>query len=97
MNQSHNDRKPLAPRLGAVGNSLTLALKPWRGVFFDGPQPEQDSEGDEIPVWVVYVGNEDAEPVGKVYKCHSFGGAETLALRIAKDRRLELIQDAMPA
>ena len=69
---------------------------PWRGVFFDGPEPDQDSEGDEIPVWVVYVGDEEAEPVGKVYRCHSFAPAQSLAERMAKDRRLELIHEAMP-
>jgi hypothetical protein len=96
MNQSYNKRKPLAAHLGDVGNGLTLAVKPWRGVFFDGPQPDQDPEGDEVPVWVVYVGNEDAEPVGQVYQCRSFRGAEALAQRMAKDRHLELIHEAMP-
>ena len=97
MNQFHNRRRPLAAHLGDVGNALTLAVKPWRGVFFDGPQPDQDREGDEIPVWFVYVGDKDAEPVGKVYRCNSFAPAQSLAQRMAKDRKLELIQDAMPA
>lgn len=70
---------------------------PWRGVFFDGPQSDQDHEGEEIPVWFVYVGDEDAEPVGTVYKCHSFKPAEQLAERMSQNRRLELIHEAMPA
>jgi len=96
MNQSHNGRKPLAPRVGAEGNSLTLGLKPRRGVCFVGPQPDQDSEGDEIPVCIVYIGDEAADPVAKVYTSHSFHGAEALALCMAKDRHLDPIQDAMP-
>jgi hypothetical protein len=80
-----------------MDNGLTPTPKPWRGVFFDGPQSDQDPEGDEIPVWVVYVGNEEAEPVSKVYKCYSFSSAEALAKRMARDRRLELILEAMPA
>jgi hypothetical protein len=36
----------------------------YRAVYFDGPQPEQNHDGDEIPVWLVYVGDEDADPVG---------------------------------
>jgi hypothetical protein len=89
------DRNRLAAKLGATRPAPRG--KPWRGVFFDGPQSDQDREGEEIPVWFVYVANEDAEPIGRVYRCHSFGPAEALAKRMAKDRRLELIQEAMPA
>jgi hypothetical protein len=69
----------------------------WLGVFFDGPQPDQNRDGDEIPVWFVYVGNEDAGPVGKVYTCHDYHAADQLARKMAQDRRLELIHEAMPA
>ncbi|MEI7935196.1 MAG: hypothetical protein WCK27_00775 [Verrucomicrobiota bacterium] len=69
--------------------------KPWRGVFFEGPESDQDREGDEISVWFVYVGDKEAEPVGKVYRCNSFAPAQSLAQRMAKDRRLELIHEAM--
>jgi len=69
----------------------------WRGIFFDGPQPEQNQDGDEIPVWLVYIGDEDAEPTGSVYKFHNFTTAEQLAKRMSLDRRLELIHEAMPA
>jgi hypothetical protein len=71
--------------------------KPWRGVFFEGPESAQDHEGDEVPVWYVFVGDKDAEPVGKVYRCCSFAPAEELARRMAKDRKLELIHEAIPA
>ena len=69
----------------------------WRGVFFDGPQSDQNHDGDEIPVWFVYVGDEDAEPTDTVYKLHSFQAAEQLAKRMSNDRRLELIHEASPA
>ena len=97
MNPSHNNHGPLAAHLGALSHVLAAPPKPWRGVFCEGPEPDQDPEGEEIPVWHVFIGDEDGEPVGKVYKCHSFGGAEALAQRMAKDRHLELIHEAMPA
>ena len=78
----------------------TTTAKPiaaqWRGVFFDGPQPDLDPDGEEIPVWMVYVGDDDAEPIGTVYRCHEFKSAQGLARRMAHDRRLELINEAMP-
>ena len=60
----------------------------WRGVFFEGPHPDQNRDGDEIPVWVVFVGDEEANPVSTVYHCHKFNPAEGLAKRMARDRRL---------
>jgi len=85
-----------------LGSSTTIpkppaARKPWRGVFFEGPEPDQDKEGDEIPVWFVFVGNKEADPIGKVYRCLSFGPAEELARRMSQDRKLELVHEAMPA
>ena len=74
----------------------------WRGVFFDGPHPNNDREGDDgksgsDPVWTVYVGDADAEPVDTVYTCHDFAAAEKLAQAIARDRQLELIHEATTA
>lgn len=78
----------------------TATAKPighqWRGVFFEGPQPDQNRDGDEIPVWFVFIGDEEANPVSTVYHCHKFKPAEGLAKRMARDRRLELIHEAMP-
>lgn len=68
----------------------------WSGVFFDGPQSDQNHDGDEIPVWVVYVGDEDAEPIGKVNHLHDYKAAEELAEQMSRDRRLELIHEANP-
>lgn len=74
----------------------TIAAKAWRGVFFDGPQSDRDDEGEEIAVWSIYVGDEDACPIGKVYHLHHFKSAELLAYRMAEDRGIELIYEAMP-
>ncbi len=69
----------------------------WRGVFCEGPEPDQDAEGEEIPLWVVYVGDEEADPVGKVYTFHDYRAAVRLAARMAEDRRLEFVNEAMLA
>jgi hypothetical protein len=69
----------------------------WRGVFFDGPEPEQDREGEDVPVWHVYVGSQDAEPVSRVYRVFTFAKAQALAQVMSKDRRLELVADATTA
>ena len=69
----------------------------WKGVYFDGPEAEQDREGEEIPVWHVYVGTEEAEPVSRVYRVFSFTKAQSLAQAMSKDRRLELVAEAQPA
>ena len=69
----------------------------YRAVYFDGPSADRDHEGEEIPVWVVYIGDDEAEPVGTVYLCHQFQSAEQLARRMAHDRRLDLIHEATPA
>ena len=76
----------------------TTAQAPaWTGVFFDGPEPEQDREGEEIPVWHVYVGTKEAEPVSTVYRVFSFTKAQSLAQAMSKDRRLELVAEATTA
>jgi len=68
----------------------------WKGVFFDGPQSDQDHDGDEIPMWVVYIGDEDANPIGTVYHLGSYAYAATLARSMSRERNLELIDEAMP-
>jgi hypothetical protein len=69
----------------------------YRAVYFDGPQSDRDPEGEEIPAWTVYVGDDEAEPTGTVYTVHDFAAAEQLARRMAHDRRLDLIHEATPA
>jgi hypothetical protein len=69
----------------------------YRAVYFDGPQSDRDHEGEEIPAWVVYVGDHEAEPTGTVYTLHHYQSAELLAHQMASDRRLDLIHAASPA
>lgn len=78
---------------------IPAPAQPWRGVFFRGPEPVQDNrqEGNELPTWLVFVGNEDAEPRSKVYRVFSYTRAHSLAQSMATDRRLELIDEAQPA
>jgi hypothetical protein len=98
MNEQQPSTRTLSKNLGSHDTRRSKhASGRWRGVFFEGPEPDQDPEGDEIPVWFVLFGDEQAEPLGKVYRSHSFKLAENLAHRIAGDRKLELIQEAMPA
>ena len=87
----------MAPLNNTKNPTSDLRSAQWRGVFFDGPQSDQNADGDEIPVWFVYVGNEEAEPLHTVYTCFSFDFAADLAQRMASDRNLELVQDATPA
>ena len=85
------------PPTTCTNPTADLRSASWRGVFFDGPQSDTNADGDEIPIWFVYVGNEEAEPQHTVYTCFSFDLANDLAHRMARDRHLELIQDASPA
>ena len=101
VNESHYNRSSVNVPRGTPapeGSNGSPSLG-WRGVFFTGPEPEQDRRGekDEIPVWHVFVGDQDANPVSKVYRVLSFLKADTLAVAMSKDRRLELIAEAQPA
>ena len=85
------------PPTTCTNPNTDLRSATWRGVFFDGPQSDTNADGDEIPIWCVYVGNEEAQPQHTVYWCWSFDLAQDLANRMARDRNLELVQDATPA
>ncbi len=96
--QSRPEQVGTEPNQSPVsGLQSPVSTPPWNGVFFDGPEAEQDREGEEIPVWHVYVGTEDAEPVSRVYRVFSFTKAQSLAQAMSKDRRLELVAEAQPA
>jgi hypothetical protein len=74
------------------------ASAPTGTIHFHGPEPVMDKRQDqEIPVWRVFVGDADANPISRVYKVHSFTKAAELALAMSKDRNLALTQDAQPA
>lgn len=65
-------------------------------VCFSGPEPVQNRDGDEIPVWCVQIMLNDDEEL-KCYTVHSFERAHTLGLKIAADRNIEFVNDASPA
>ena len=91
MNKPHQNQGALSSKLGGArhGQKQNGGLESWRGVFFEGPESHQDLEGEEISFWFVYIGDKDAEPLGKVYRCHSIALAEALVRRMAEDRHLE--------
>ena len=67
-------------------------------ISVNGPESDTNGDGDEIPVWTVCVADDESgEPVGKVYWVYSCACASELGRRMARDRRLELIDEAMPA
>jgi len=66
-------------------------------VFFDGPFPQISKRtGEEFPVWKVFIGDEDGEPIDpkKVYTSPRYGTMYRLAEDMASDRGLELVIDA---
>jgi hypothetical protein len=69
-------------------------------VILDGPYPDQDPrDGEEIPVYSVTIADADGEPLdgkGNAYSVHDRAGALQLAENIARDRRLELVDDTTP-
>jgi hypothetical protein len=69
----------------------------YRAVYFDGPQSDRDAEGEEVPSWVVFIGDDEAEPVSHLQHFRSYEIAEQVARHLASDRRLDLIHDASPA
>ena len=66
-------------------------------VLVNGPYPEIDARGEEIPYWTVCCGDNDGEPTGKIYTCWTLKVARDLGNRMAHDRRLELIDEATHA
>ncbi len=66
-------------------------------IFLSGPESDQDKDGDEIPVWFVYVGDDQAEPVSRTYKVHNLKRARALAAAMRRDRMLPVIDEAWPA
>ena len=86
---------------GAVTKKTFEALKAasqWRGVFCDGPiSHKPNEEAEEVPTWIVFIGTKEREPVSKTYLCHSIERAKNLAGVMARDRGIELIDEATAA
>lgn len=74
------------------------AASQWRGVFCDGPIAHKPTEeAEEVPTWIVFIGTKEREPVSKTYLCHSIERAKNLAGVMARDRGIELIDEATTA
>jgi len=65
-------------------------------VHFLGPCLSQDATGEDIPVWFVFVGDIDVDPVDAVSPFSNFETAQRYTRELAKTQRLSLIADAMP-
>ena len=68
-----------------------------RYVSVDGPYSDFNRDGDEVPEWTVCIADDDGEPVGRIYRCRSLTTARQLGDRMARDRRMELVDEASPA
>lgn len=66
-------------------------------IYCDGPEADIDRDGEEIPVWHVWAGDDDAEQIGPSHTFHSRDAAREYARRTAAARRLELVDESMPA
>lgn len=67
-------------------------------VHVDGPYPDQDRWGDEVPVYYVAVcAGETGDAIGKVYQYRNQSAAQDLGWKMARDRRLELVDESSPA
>lgn len=67
-----------------------------RAVFAAGPDTDLDREsGDEFPFWSVWIADDiDGENIlSTIWRCHSFEKASNLAENIARDRKIELVDD----
>lgn len=66
-------------------------------VICDGPFADVNRWGDEIPTWIVCLGDEWGETVGEVEKYFSYEDATVRAENLAKAKGLELVFDAARA
>ena len=69
--------------------------KPWRGIFFRGPQVAKTNTGSKVSTWSVYQGDDQGQPAGRIYEIKDFMRAHNLAQNMSNDRELELINEAV--
>ena len=86
---------PVASTTPAASPS-TPALVPV-AVHFEGPEPDQDSQGEEVPIWFVFAAADTGDPTSRIYRCSTYSAGWGLAQRMAHDRRLQLINEAQQA
>lgn len=74
-----------------------LMITSMHAIYVNGPEPEQDQHGEEIPVWSVYTGDEYGDATGDVQWCYSRYAAQLHAQHLAKSTRLPIEDDSSEA
>ncbi|MGZ4972763.1 MAG: hypothetical protein ACXWDN_08390 [Limisphaerales bacterium] len=97
MKTNKQNKNTKAETPGLMNRIAQSSSEAFRAVFFRGPESTRNKDGDEIPVWNVFLGDEHGEPVRTVYGIYDFKRAESLAKVMSSDRKLELIHEAQPA
>jgi hypothetical protein len=78
----------------ATSANNTTAVRPWRGIFLRGPELVKTASGNEVSEWVVFQGDNEGKPAGRVYQLKDYMRAQKLAENMSHDRELELINEA---
>lgn len=77
------------PTLTATAESSKVTY-----VSFDGPEPVQNRDGDEVASFSVNLCDDDDDVVQSYGPIYSYGKALKLAQDIARDRKLEFVNNA---
>ncbi len=67
-----------------------------RAVVSDGPFPNENRDGDEVPEWTVSIVDNDGDDL-RTYRVRSLAQCLSMGRTIAKDRRLEWVNEAVAA
>lgn len=66
-------------------------------IYCDGPQSDIDYNGEEIPVWIVFPGDDDGCETGPSETFYSAESAVSRALEWARSLRVEPVIECTPA
>jgi hypothetical protein len=64
-----------------------------RYVSFTGPEPDQNSDGDEVPVWSIAIMTDDEE-ILEDFNTYTYNDGLTLAQHLSQEHHLELVAEA---
>jgi len=68
--------------------------RPWRGIFFRGPNKARANDKKEATNWSVFKGDDQGQPTGKTYYVTNFDRAARLAEIMSRDRGIDIIDEA---
>jgi hypothetical protein len=68
--------------------------RPFGEVWFTGPEPVKNKDGDEVPCWHVCARDVQGLIMSKVYGVYDYAKAQALAQHMATDRNCVLISEA---